>query len=338
MKRVVLLIGISIICTLTVGCAPQNENEINLDEMKASEIVAFLSNLGYPVSGGKDYDGPGDTSQYPWNIKGCTSAAEFWIPDGTEDGESIGVVEVYSSVDACKDRRDQAAIISSFYTAEPYYVQVDKVFLQVPKALPEKNAVEYKTALIAMSQGNMPEPPSEGITYYTGQWTGYVATFPEYVYAGTKDASFADRHFRLKDTPQNIPEEFVALHFYYDIAGEYDKLYNLCGSESLQISATNTEKNFRDGLYKEEYIVSQLSTLSVYEFVNMDSSILELIKYDIEMNDLAEYTFVRADFTMTSPAGQKGQAELLDGDHTFYFLCGKNQTNSNWKLYEVYWK
>lgn len=338
MKKLILLCCLCILSLNLFGCAKQNENEINLDEMKASEIVAFLSNQGYPVSGGKDYDESGDTSQYPWNIEGCTSAAEFWIPDGTEEGESIGIVEVYSSVEACKERRDHATVISSFYPAEPYYVQVGKVFLQVPKALPEKYAAEYKAALVAMSQGNMPEPPSEGITYHTGQWTGYVATFPEYIYTGTKDASFADRHFQLKDTPQNMPEELVALHFYYDIAGEYDSLYNLCGSESLQISATNTEKNFRDGLHKEEYIVRQLSTLSVYEFVNLDSLILELIKNDIEMNYLAEYTFVRADFTMTSPAGQQGQAELLDGDHTFYFLCGKNQADSSWKLYEVYWK
>jgi hypothetical protein len=109
-----------------------------------------------------NYDEPGDTSQYPWNIPGCTSAAEFWIPDGTEDGESIGVVEVYSSAEACKQRRDQAAIISSYYPAEPYYVQVGKVFLQVPKILNEQDAALYQAALEAMEQGKLPEPFTEG--------------------------------------------------------------------------------------------------------------------------------------------------------------------------------
>ncbi len=152
-------------CTLGIllfGCAQQKEDEIQLDEMKASEIVSVLSNLGYPVGGGKNYDDPGDTSQYPWNIPGCTSAAEFWILDGTEEGESVGVVEVYSFVEACKEQRDRAAITSSYYPAEPYYVQVDKVFLQVPKILNEQDAAQYQAALEAMAQGKLPEPYTEG--------------------------------------------------------------------------------------------------------------------------------------------------------------------------------
>lgn len=76
--------------------------------MKAGEIVSILFNLGYPITGGNNYDEPGDTSQYPWNIAGCTSAAAFWIPAGTGDGESVGYVEVYSFVEASKERRDQA--------------------------------------------------------------------------------------------------------------------------------------------------------------------------------------------------------------------------------------
>ena len=156
------ILAVIVFLAIGFGWTQQNEDEIQLDGMKASEIVSVLSNLGYPVGGGKNYDEPGDTSQYPWNIPGCTSAAEFWIPDGTEDGQSIGYVEVYSFVEACKERRDAAAIISSFYPAEPYYVQVGKVYLQVPKILNEQDAAQYMAALQAMEDGKMPEPYIEG--------------------------------------------------------------------------------------------------------------------------------------------------------------------------------
>lgn len=87
----------------------------------------------------------------------------------------------------------------------------------------------------------------------------------------------------------------------------------------------------------QEYVVRQLSTLSIDEFVNRDSAILEMIKTNVDQNQLTEYTFVEVDFTMTSPPGQEAFAELSDGDYTFYFLCGRNQAGE-WKLYELYWE
>jgi len=164
---VVLVVAISVGLLLSSDTDTANNNQINLEKMNAGEIVSVLNNIGYPVSGGKNYDDPGDASQYPWNIAGCTSAAEFWIPDGTENGESVGYVEVYSSVEACKTRRDWEVTISSFFPANKYYLQVGKVFLQVPKALTLQEAAQYQAALQAMAQGKLPEPYTAETTYYT---------------------------------------------------------------------------------------------------------------------------------------------------------------------------
>jgi hypothetical protein len=158
------------------------------------------------------------------------------------------------------------------------------VFMQIPFALTTNEVAQFEAALQAMAQGKTPETYTAETLSMPSQWRGYVETFPAYEYTGTKNATFADRHFELQDAPQNIPEELVTLNFYYDISGEYDKLYDLCGSESLQISATNTEKNFKDGQYTQEFIVRQLSTLPLDEFLNRDSGILEMTKSDVTQN------------------------------------------------------
>lgn len=181
------------------------------------------------------------------------------------------------------------------------------------------------------------EANTDGTSNSSEEWVGYTNTFPAYEYNGVMEADNEDQHFLLEDKPQNKPEELVALNFYYEITGEYDKLYDLCGSESLQISAVNTEKNFNEGMYIQEYIVRHLTTLSMDEFVHRSTVILEMIKTNVEQNKLTEYTMVQGDFAMKSPSAQESLSELSDGGHTFYFLCGKNQ-NDEWKLFELYWE
>ncbi len=158
MKKLFLVCCLFIVGILLFGCAQQKEDEIQLDEMKASEIVSVLFNLGYPVSGGKNYDETGDASQYPWNIPGCTSAAEFWIPNGSTDGESIGLIEVYNSVNACTTRRESFQLQTSAYDPYDYLLQAGKVFVQVPLILSKTAVTQYKSALQTMAQGKMPEP------------------------------------------------------------------------------------------------------------------------------------------------------------------------------------
>jgi len=195
--------------------------------------------------------------------------------------------------------------------------------------------VEYSFLVNPLNGLN--DPDTDGVLNSPDQWPGYIETFSAYKFNGVTEATNNDQHFLLEDIPENKAEELVALNYYYTIAGEYDKLYNLCGSESLQISAVNTEKNYKEGYYTQEYIVSQLSTLSIEEFVNRDSGTLEMIKTNVEQNKLTEYTFVSVDFTMNFLPGQESFAQLSEGDYTFYFLCGRNQADE-WKLFECYWE
>src|SRR5665647_2821676 len=73
---------------------------------------------------------------------------------------------------------------------------------------------------------------------------------------------FDDRHFKLDVLPQNIPEELVANNYYYNIAGEFEKLSNIYGeNEALKISARNTRNNFQEKVYIKEFVVKNLSVV-----------------------------------------------------------------------------
>ncbi len=340
MKKLAWLAGILILCALAYGCGMQeDENKNKLENMNAQEILEALNNQGYPNDAASYYMDKGSTSGYPWSIKGCTSAVEWTITLGNQGEESSGIIEVFNNAANCTARKDLAQGLSSFYSPEQdYFVQVGVVFMQIPFALTPNEAAQFEAALKAMAEGKTPEAFTAETLNMPSQWRGYIETFPAYEYTGSKNATFADRHFELKDAPQNIPEELVTLNFYYDISGEYDKLYDLCGSEWLQTSATNTEKSFKEGQYTQEYIVRQLSTLSLDEFLDRNSGILVMTKRDVNLNSLTEYTLVRADHTFTTSPEMKEQAQLSDGDYTFYYLCGKSQQDSNWKIYEVYWE
>lgn len=157
MKKFFAIGCLCILFVLLFGCGQHNENEINLDEMKASDIVKVLMNQGFPVLGGNDYDYPGE---YPSSPEGCISAAEFWTPaapKGTEDGEFTVYVEVYDTVAACKARRDGLVCLSSQSNADIYMIQVEKVFIRVPFALAEQTAAQYQSALEKMADGEWPD-------------------------------------------------------------------------------------------------------------------------------------------------------------------------------------
>lgn len=337
MKKLAWMAGILILCALAYGCGTkQDENKNKLENMNAQDILEVLNSQGYPNDAALYYMDKGSTSGYPWSIKGCTSAVEWSITLGNEGEESSGFIEVFNNAANCTARIKDLSSANS--PEQDYFVQVDAVFMQIPFALTTNEVAQFEAALQAMAQGKTPETFTAETLSMPSQWRGYIETFPTYDYTGSKNATFADRHFELKDAPKNIPEELVTLNFYYDISGEYDKLYDLCGSESMQISAANTEKNVKEGQYTQEYIVRQLSTLPLDEFLDRNSGILEITKRDVNLNSLTEYTLVRADHTFTTPPEMQGQAQLSDGDYTFYYLCGKSQQNSNWKIYEVYWE
>lgn len=168
----------------------------------------------------------------------------------------------------------------------------------------------------------------------------YVETFPKYNFEGKNEATFDDRYFNLVIPPQNIAEELVTNNYYYDIAGEFEKLLNIFGeNESLKITATNTKENFQDGIYIKEYIVKSLSVLQKAEFESEISPIAVFIENDVERYKLTEFTVVRVEISMShSQKALNLGPQLGDGDYIRSFLCGKSESVDEWKIYEVYWE
>jgi hypothetical protein len=158
MKRIIAVLFLVACCIGVLGCAQKNGDEINFDKMSAGEILDALTEQGYPMMTKTVYKSKGNPEEYPWNNYGCISAVRWRISDDSELGSGGGAIEVYENIMACKTRRDQEAMVSSFYPAEPYYVQVKNVFLEVPQTLAEQEAVQYKAALEALALGFTPEP------------------------------------------------------------------------------------------------------------------------------------------------------------------------------------
>jgi len=339
MKKLFLICCLCTIGIMLFGCAQQNEEKIELQSMSAADVLDQLIEAGFPIYGQAILTVDTDPQKLLGTPHYYTSKAKWLDRRAGSLNDNGAFIEVFNNSSDCKARKETIDQTYSMLSSVRYYTfQEGNVLLCIQCDLSSGQVAEYEEAFKALSQGKLPKPYTAETLNTPSQWTGYIETFPEYVYAGTKNATFADRHFELKDAPQNISEELVALNFYYNISGEYDKLYDLAGSESMQISATNTENNFKNGQYTQEYIVRQLSTLSLDEFVEKDPSILEIIKRDIRANKLIEYTCVKADHTFMTPPWLQGQAQCPDGDYTFYYLCGKSQQDSNWKLYEVYWE
>lgn len=167
----------------------------------------------------------------------------------------------------------------------------------------------------------------------------YVEIFPEYQFKGEREATFGDRHFSLEVLPQNIPEALVTKDYYYDIAGEFEKLAGICGeNDSLKISAINTKKQFYEGTYIKEYIIKELTVVKKNEIPSLPSLTFSL-KEDVEKYGLAEFTVIKAKISMTHSEKSFNQGpQLGDGDYTRLFLCGQKKGIDAWKIYEVYWE
>lgn len=190
-----------------------------------------------------------------------------------------------------------------------------------------------------------PNPTESSITPDVSEKTGYyldeyVEIFPEYIFQGKSEETSDDRHFSLKALPQNIPEELVANHYYYDIAGEFEKLSNIYGeNEALKISVTNTKEDFNQGAYIKEYIVKTLSVLPKDELESATSAIAFSLEKDVQSFNLTAFTVIKAEISMLhSQESLDRGPQLGDGDYVFSFLCGKSEHIGEWKIYEVYWE
>lgn len=70
--------------------------------------------------------------------------------------------------------------------------------------------------------------------------------FSSYDFTGEMDATVNDRHFEAEEAPENMVEELVFDHYYYDIKGDFEQFVAIYGEiESLMISARNTKKNLK---------------------------------------------------------------------------------------------
>lgn len=172
----------------------------------------------------------------------------------------------------------------------------------------------------------------------------YVEAFAgEYTYIGETEASFADRHFLLEDLPENEAEELAALYYDAEIAGEWEKLEELCGEEALQISARNTAKSFEEGSYIREYLIHDLAVMTQEELSQLSEGELsefyrEAAWERAEEFSLETFTVVRVDLTWAYSEEALARApQLPEGRYQRGLLCGKQNAEDDWSIYDIYW-
>lgn len=167
----------------------------------------------------------------------------------------------------------------------------------------------------------------------------YITDFPEYEYNGEIEKVFDDRTFVLEDTPENIVEELAVNNFYFDIAGEHDKLAEIMGeNETLTISLESEKKHFDEGIYLITNIIHDVSIFTVDDFDQTIDWFKNKVKEDVEEFGLIEYSVARVDITWEhSEASLAMGPQIGDGRYERLYLCGKTDTSSEWKIYEVFW-
>lgn len=129
------------------------------DNLNAQQILQALNKAGYPSENVAVYIKKGSNDQYPWSIKGCTSAVTWSAHDGIKGGDSIGAIEVFNTPAACADRRNYIKTLSSFYSPDQeYFVQAGMVFIRIPTTLTTTEAAQFELAIKAMAEGKLPDP------------------------------------------------------------------------------------------------------------------------------------------------------------------------------------
>ncbi len=157
---------------------------------------------------------------------------------------------------------------------------------------------------------------------------------------GEEELVFEDRVFVCEDKVQNELEQLVYYDYYFNSNGSdnsYAKLKDLMGSESLQISVQNQQKQFKEGIYMSEYRIHELETLSQDTVLKASDSTKDYILKIQEKCDLAEWAIVKTDVSWKHNPRSLEHAQLGDGRYTRYYIVGKAQVDSDFKMYEVVW-
>ncbi len=156
---------------------------------------------------------------------------------------------------------------------------------------------------------------------------------------GTADFTFDDRHFVCEDATQNEVEHLIYSYYYSEAAGNYDKLMDLVGNESLQNSVQNGKKQFDDGMYDSESIIHDLSTLTMEDMQKVNDTNKAYISQTLEENELTEYVMVKADVSWKYNAKKwYSLPQLPEGRYQRYYLLGKTEGAGDFRIYEVFWE
>lgn len=168
----------------------------------------------------------------------------------------------------------------------------------------------------------------------------YTTDFPEYEYKGEIKAEFNDRIFLLENIPENVVEELAVNHYYFDFAGEYEKLAAITGeNESLKISIKNQEKYVNEGIFmNQKNTIHEVSVVTVDDFQHTADYFLDDLVDSVEEFGLTAYSVVKVDLTWEYTEAFLTMGSQLDnGRYDRLFLVGKTNDVDDWKIYEVHW-
>ncbi len=157
---------------------------------------------------------------------------------------------------------------------------------------------------------------------------------------GAEEFVFEDRRFICEETVQDELEYLIYNYYYFSSTGGYDKLFDLLGdNESLKIAVQNERDNFEEGIYMSEYCIHELETLPIDAVQTASDATKKYISNALEKYDLAEYAIVKADISWKHNVVSLAQGpQLGDGRYARYYLVAKGETESSFKIYEVFWE
>ena len=193
----------------------------------------------------------------------------------------------------------------------------------------------------------------------TAPWTGhpfsleaffasYVTDFPEYSYTGAHSATVLGRKIELEDTPENLAEEMVWNTVWLPFVGNYESYIALMGPEHMRISAENESEQCAEygGIFST-VTIHNLSVLTEQDYQPVsyyfsDEATAERFMIDVWHEvweyGLTEYTVVYVDLSWEwTPEQLALGPQLGNGRYERLCLLGKTETDSDWKMYNIYW-
>lgn len=150
---------------------------------------------------------------------------------------------------------------------------------------------------------------------------------------------FEDRRFACEGTVHNELEKIVSDLYYYEAAGNYDKVFALLGESKYLLPAfENSKEAFDEGNYMSELTIHELITLSADDVANASDQTLQYLLRDVELYDLEEFAIVKVVVSWKHNAKSLAMGpQLGDGSYTRCFLLGVTDKVPEYKIYEEYW-